>query len=889
MGGASSTARDDRSAGEIPTQDCGRYAPTLQPETAEWVPGSLGALPEVDGALGRLVGDYLILDRLGRGGMGVVYRALQRRARRIVALKLIKAEWWGESTEDSHRAAEVRLRHEAEALAQLEHDHIVPIYDVGQVDGLMYFSMRLIRGRSLAAMVRSDGPLPPERAAGYLEPIARAVQYAHDRGVLHRDLKPGNIMVDADDRPYLIDLGLCKSLEATDYTSGDGRPLGTAEYMPPEQARGDKDVGFEGDVYGLGATLFTLVTGSPPFTGSSPAVVLRKVIDEEPAWPPERDQAVGSELKAICLKCLEKDPSRRFRSAGALAEALRRYRAEEPTGITLPGPWSRLARWVRRNPWRAAAVGLAVCTVMVAAMAWVQAARRASRTADSMVTDLPRIPLSDLPRKIRELEGYRGLVEPRLRALIVSSPDDPELRARVALALLPSEPSRAIELADRLLACGPEEHWVIREALRDRWAEMAPRLDAVLDDPRSDPGRRTRAATALIALDARTGAGTAPSVERAWSLLRLEPVPDPRVELLDWLVRSKVEVATLAGRLEHEPDPSVRRMLILGMAELGDGQPLGGVPPALRARLAAWYRDDLDSGIHSSLAYLLRRWGDRSEQERIDAERAGRPRDQRRWLVTARGQTMAVIDPADPSTPQIPGGGPFRRFAIATTETTIGQYRAYDPDYWTRDKERAALPHSDPDLAAFAVCYHDAAGYCNWLSRQEGLPPEQWCYVPGRVAGSLVLAPDSPCRLGYRLPTLQEWEYAARAGTTTDRYFGQSLGHAADYAWFNRNGHNHAEPVGRKRPNDAGLFDALGNVLELCDNLDPPHDPGCDCPAAHGADCRKHRLVSIRGGSFYQGQGGLTVAVYSKTLDRVSPEPENAWHYIGFRIARSEP
>src|SRR6516165_10139784 len=129
MGGTSTTARDDLPGSEGQPQDLGGDALTQQPETADWEPGSTGVLPEVDGALGRLVDDYLILDRLGRGGMGVVYRALQRRARRLVALKVIKAEWWGESTEVSHRAAEVRLRNEAEALAQLEHDHIVPIYD----------------------------------------------------------------------------------------------------------------------------------------------------------------------------------------------------------------------------------------------------------------------------------------------------------------------------------------------------------------------------------------------------------------------------------------------------------------------------------------------------------------------------------------------------------------------------------------------------------------------------------------------------------------------------------------------------------------------------------------------------------------------------------------
>jgi len=144
-------------------------------------PEQVDDLPEVDGALGRIVGEYLILDRIGSGGMGVVYRALQRGANRIVALKLIKADWWGESTADTNREAAIRFRHEARAHAQLEHDHIVPVYDVGQADGLLFFSMRLIKGRSLAQIVRSDGPLPPRRAAYYLEAIARAIQFARRR------------------------------------------------------------------------------------------------------------------------------------------------------------------------------------------------------------------------------------------------------------------------------------------------------------------------------------------------------------------------------------------------------------------------------------------------------------------------------------------------------------------------------------------------------------------------------------------------------------------------------------------------------------------------------------------------------------------------------------
>ena len=137
-----------------------------------------------------------------------------------------------------------------------------------------------------------------------------------------------------------------------------------------------------------------------------------------------------------------------------------------------------------------------------------------------------------------------------------------------------------------------------------------------------------------------------------------------------------------------------------------------------------------------------------------------------------------------------------------------------------------------PEMPVGAVSYDEAARFCNRLSQEEGLPPEDWCYLPGETPGAMVLAPDFPRRRGYRLPTLREWEYAARAGTTTDRYFGRSLRHADAYAWYNRNTDNHAEPVGRKRPNDFGLFDTLGNLLEWCYNPDPPHDDHCDCPAA---------------------------------------------------------
>jgi serine/threonine-protein kinase len=846
--------------------------------TKDLDPGRLADLGPVDGALGRLVGEYVILDRLGSGGMGVVYRAFQRGAGRPVALKLIKTDWRGESTDGSNHEAEIRFQHEAKALARLEHDHIVPLYDVGHADGLLFFSMRLINGRSLGQMVLSDGPLPPRRAAYYVEAIARAVQYAHDHHVLHRDIKPGNILVDENDRPYLIDLGLAKSLEATDYTTLTGKVMGTAEYMSPEQAKDAKDVKAATDVYGLGATLFTLLTGRPPFAGPTPVAVLRKVIDEEPAWPRERDKPVGRELKAICLKCLEKNPSQRIPSAGELATELKKYLMYERCSYTLPGPGTRLIKWVRRQPWRAAAAGLAFVALSIMAFSWAWISHRDRTNVAFFLNDLQKIQLADLPPRIGQMASHRGSLTPRLRKLLGDSPSQSEARSRVLLALLPGEPERAGELADRLLSCEVEEHWVIREALREHWQRVAPKIHQTLANPRSEPGRRIRAAAALIAMDSPTvPAGT------AWSQLRLAQDPGARVELMEWLVQSKIDPEVLTGHLESERDPSIRLAAILCLADLDGDQP---AEPSLASitQLIALYRQDQDSGVHSSIAYLLRKWGRGDDVKRIDQELTGKPNDSRRWYVNSQGHTMAVIGDDDLASRLKLSRRFSYRFAIATTETTFRQYLKFDPKHRAR-RASVGLPESSPDAPVEYVTYDEAAGYCNWLSKQEGLPQEQLCYVPGDARGGMLMAPDYLSRRGYRLPNLEEWEYAARAGTSTDRYFGQSLDHATRYVWYRRNTSEYALPVGLKRPNDFGLFDVIGNVVEWCYNPSPPHNQGCDCNAARGDECLKIRLVSLRGGSFRSPEPLLGAKANSFALDLMIPSTDR-WHYYGFRVAK---
>ncbi len=267
---------------------------------------------------------YQILDLIGRGGMGVVYRARQLSADRIVALKVIRPEHLEGLSSDERRKAFERFITEAQAAAKLEHENIVNVYDVGEARGRPFYSMRYVVGTSLHDLIQR-GPLEGRRAAGYLEQVARAVHEGHRHGILHRDLKPHNVLLEANgDRPLVADFGLAKLLQGGREITATGDVMGTPPYMSPEQAQSSTQLSVGTDVYGLGATLYALLTGRPPFQGETPVETLRKVIEEEP--PPLRafNARVHPDLETICLKCLEKEVEKRYQSAADLAASLNR-------------------------------------------------------------------------------------------------------------------------------------------------------------------------------------------------------------------------------------------------------------------------------------------------------------------------------------------------------------------------------------------------------------------------------------------------------------------------------------------------------------------------------------------------------------------------------------
>jgi WD40 repeat protein/predicted Ser/Thr protein kinase len=302
----------------------------------------------------RYFGDYALLEVIARGGMGVVYKARQLTLNRLVALKMILK---GELATPRDVA---RFRAEAEAAANLDHPHIVPIYEVGEHDGQQYYAMRFIEGTSLTRREKGDA----RQEAGLTATVARAVHYAHQHGILHRDLKPSNILVDPAGVPYVTDFGLAKRVDADRSLTEPGALVGTPRYMAPEQAAGRKDLTVAADVYSLGVVLYERLTGQTPFDGPTVPEILRRVQEAEPPRPSSITPGLNRDLETICLKCLEKDAAKRYGSAEALADDLERWLRREPILARPVGEVERLWRWCRRNP---VVAGLAV-SLMLALM-----------------------------------------------------------------------------------------------------------------------------------------------------------------------------------------------------------------------------------------------------------------------------------------------------------------------------------------------------------------------------------------------------------------------------------------------------------------------------------------------------------------------------------------
>jgi serine/threonine-protein kinase len=333
-------------------------------------PPNESALPQIPGYATEAV--------LGRGGMGIVFRAKHLRLNRVVAVKMMLAGAY------AGRREKDRFQHEALAVAGLHHPNVVQIHDVGDVDGCTYFTMELVEGGSLARKLAGT-PQPAREAAQLVATLAAAVQAAHACGIVHRDLKPSNVLLTADGTPKITDFGLARHLDDGAGLTQTGVAVGTPSYMAPEQARGQQDaIGPAVDVYALGAIIYELVTGRPPFRAATAAETVQQVISQEPAPPSRLNDQVPRDLETICLKCLHKEPQRRYASAEALADDLKRFLEGRPIQARPVGRIERLWRWVRRNPLATALVAMALALVGLA-LAGVRAleVRQVERRAES--------------------------------------------------------------------------------------------------------------------------------------------------------------------------------------------------------------------------------------------------------------------------------------------------------------------------------------------------------------------------------------------------------------------------------------------------------------------------------------------------------------------------
>jgi tetratricopeptide (TPR) repeat protein len=335
-------------------------------------------------AVGEKFGDYQLLAEIGRGGMGVVFKAQQLSLPRTVALKMILS---GRLASPPERQ---RFRLEAEAAARLDHPHIVPLYEVGTLQGLPFYSMKLVSGGNLAQRQwpRPLTPAEQRRTAQLLATVAEAIHHAHQCGVLHRDLKPANILLDAEGQPHVTDFGLAKHLGESGAgerpITPSGAAVGTPSYMAPEQALGPKAVTTAADVYSLGCILYELLTGRPPFRAETPLATLLDVLERSPPPPRSLWPTLDRDLETICLKCLEKDPAHRYASAAALAEDLRRFAAGEAIQGRPLSRLGRLRRWCRRQPLLAGMLTALVVVVATAfCLVWWQWRRAESNFQES--------------------------------------------------------------------------------------------------------------------------------------------------------------------------------------------------------------------------------------------------------------------------------------------------------------------------------------------------------------------------------------------------------------------------------------------------------------------------------------------------------------------------
>jgi serine/threonine protein kinase/tetratricopeptide (TPR) repeat protein len=527
---------DDRLTADLPEGDRVASGESTEPdERAGPAPDARAISREAGSGLPQ-VASYDLLDRLGEGGMGVVYRACQRGLNRPVALKMIRGAGLGRR---DHLA---RIRIEAEAVARLRHPNIIQIYEIGEADGAPFISLELLEGGSLDERLAGT-PQPGKAAAELMITLARAVQVAHDAGIIHRDLKPTNILFSKDGTPKITDFGLAKRLESDSRQTESGQIMGSPSYMAPEQARGHtRDVSPAADVYALGAILYEMLTGRPPFKGETPTETIRQVVEDETVPPSRLVPKVARDLETICLQCLRKEPSRRYASARALAEDLERFLAERPIAARRTPLWERGVKLARRHPLAASFFALGILATFGLAAAWQNYTSREARRTSALRTRFTR---SLFKAKDFVTKERWGDAEPILTAILAEVRGEREIDdlARQAGELLSQ--TREGRHAEEIRNHNQERLRTFRGRKRETLLHEGRFTDLDLPHDRDSLRARAHAALAVFA---------APGPGEPWAL---EPLP-ASFSARDEIEEGCYELLLILADVERSPDLGLR-------------------------------------------------------------------------------------------------------------------------------------------------------------------------------------------------------------------------------------------------------------------------------------------------------------------------------------------
>jgi formylglycine-generating enzyme required for sulfatase activity len=896
----------------------------------EQVKAEFGAMPEhlksPVPALGQ-IGDFRIIREVGKGGMGVVYEAEQVSLARRVALKLLP----GKMLVDGN--ARQRFEREAKAAAKLHHTNIVPVFGVGEHDGLPYFVMQFIQGlglddvldelkrmqgndrtasgalpdrhisparkeptamdvarslftgeyqtavarpvtpcaltedagRTASATARSAddsaststssvvlpgqagalGPAQP-RASTYWHSVARigvqvaeALDYAHRQGILHRDIKPSNLLLDARGSVWVTDFGLAKVDDQQNLTA-TGDILGTLRYMPPEAFDGKTDA--RSDVYALGLTLYELLAFRPAFDQSERPKLIKQVTDTEPARLRKLNRQVPRDLETIVHKAIDRDPPRRYATAGEMAGDLQRFVNDEPIRARRLSSVERLIKWGRRNRVVAALTSVAAAALVGVAVVSIVAALELQRERDAVIDEQHRANRAEakaltartealftaapdsVPFIIEALQERKAEALPALRGRLDAQEPRSIERLRLDVALTVLGEDRLTELSAAVEHTPAIESQNLLIGLQTCQRERAIReLEQRYRTSRTGEGR-TRLSIALLTLGSTLAARTE---------LAVRANPTDRVRFIHVFPTWHGDIATVPELLRAVNDEAFRSGLCLAVGSISPSTLPPAVVQALEKVFIDLYTTAPDGGTHGAAAWAL--WRLRGAH----ADRAGLlepnavplpdvlqtqgPIEGRQWFVNRQGMTMVGVAPGFLQPPHIDGftaagpGAPLvvmtRPLFVLDQEVSAAWYRRFlvSNEHPAAEARYSAIQPKQPS-APVKIDWHSALRYCNWLSRQEGRTP---CYQ-FRPQASGADHVDVSCDFqanGYRLPTCAEWEHVFRCGSTTRYVTGDDVRSMLDY------GRVFATDTGPGKvyfPNPSGVFDLLGNGWEMC-------------------------------------------------------------------------